>query len=83
MEMAFTELCSWFDGFLKARHQRTGVDEKGMIFLDESTYETSLRQITHDFPAERVDHRQRAVHRRRATFRQVEGSLLGTDKIVR
>jgi hypothetical protein len=49
MELAFSELCSWFDGFLKARHQRTGVDEKGIIFLDESTYETSLRQIARDF----------------------------------
>ena len=49
MEMAFTELCGWFDGFLKARHQRTGFDEKGIIFLDESTYETSLRQIARDF----------------------------------
>ena len=49
MELAFTELCGWFDGFLKARHERTGVDEKGIIFLDESTYETSLRQIARDF----------------------------------
>lgn len=49
MEMAFEELCRWFDGFLKTRHQQTGVDEKGMIFLDESTYETTLRQIARDF----------------------------------
>jgi hypothetical protein len=37
MEMAFEELCRWFDGFLKDRHEQTKVDEKGMIFLDEST----------------------------------------------
>jgi hypothetical protein len=49
MEMAFEELCRWFDGFLKARHQRTGNDEKGMIFFDESTHETSLRQIARNF----------------------------------
>ncbi len=49
MEMAFEELCRWFDGFLKARHQQTGVDEKGIIFLDESTYETTMRQIAKDF----------------------------------
>jgi len=49
MEMAFEELCRWFDGFLKTRHQRTGTDEKGMIFFDESTHETSLRQIARNF----------------------------------
>jgi hypothetical protein len=49
MELAFTELCGWFDRFLKARHQSTGVDEKGIIFLDESTYETTLRRIARDF----------------------------------
>lgn len=49
MEMAFEALCRWFDGFLKARHLQTTVDEKGMIFLDESTYETTLRQIARDF----------------------------------
>lgn len=49
MKLAFIELSDWFDGFLKARHQRTGVDEKGIIFLDESASETSLRQISRDF----------------------------------
>jgi hypothetical protein len=49
IEMAFEELCRWFDGFLKERHQQSGVDEKGMIFLDESTYETTLRQIARNF----------------------------------
>jgi hypothetical protein len=49
MEIAFSELCVWFDEFLKSRHQAIGVDEKGIIFLDESTYETSLRQISRDF----------------------------------
>jgi len=49
MELAFTELCGWFDRFLKARHQATGVDEKGIIFLDESTHETSLRRIAREF----------------------------------
>lgn len=49
MELAFRELHGWFDGFLKTRHQATGTDEKGIIFLDESTYETSLRSIARDF----------------------------------
>ena len=49
METAFSELCAWFDGFLKDRHQAGGPDEKGIIFLDQSTYETSLRRIARDF----------------------------------
>ncbi|WP_435007952.1 DUF3800 domain-containing protein [Tundrisphaera lichenicola] len=49
MEIAFAELCTWFDDFLRNRHQGGAPDEKGIIFLDESTYETSLRQIARDF----------------------------------
>ncbi|MFI5458101.1 MAG: DUF3800 domain-containing protein [Isosphaerales bacterium] len=49
MEMAFTELCLWFDDFLKRRPHSGQHDEKGIIFLDESTCETSLRQIARDF----------------------------------
>ena len=49
MEIAFTELCTRFDDFLRFRHASGGPDEKGIIFLDESTYETSLRQIARNF----------------------------------
>ena len=49
MELAFSELCGWFDEFLKARHLESGNDEKGIIFLDESTHETSLRRIARTF----------------------------------
>ena len=49
MEIAFTELCTSFDEFLRLRHQGGAPDEKGIIFLDESTYETSLRQIARNF----------------------------------
>jgi hypothetical protein len=49
MEIAFEELSVWFDSFLRIRHQECGEDQKGMIFLDESTCETSLRQFARDF----------------------------------
>jgi hypothetical protein len=49
MEIAFEELCLWFDTFLRVRHRESGEDQKGMIFLDESTCETSLRRFARDF----------------------------------
>jgi len=49
MEIAFFDLCLWFANYLQARHSSSRIDEKGIIFLDESTYETSLRQIARDY----------------------------------
>ncbi len=49
MGAAFRVITESFDRFLRARHLETGYDEKGMIFLDESTSETTLRQIARDF----------------------------------
>ncbi len=49
MGEAFRVITESFDRFLRARHLATGRDEKGMIFLDESTSETTLRQIARDF----------------------------------
>jgi hypothetical protein len=49
MEIAFREITQVFDTFLRGRHVETSIDEKGMIFLDESTSETTLRQIALDF----------------------------------
>ena len=39
----------WFNTFLRNRHAESGRDEKGIIFLDESTDETTLRRISRDF----------------------------------
>ena len=49
MGEAFRVITESFDLFLRDRHLATGRDEKGMIFLDESTSETTLRQIARDF----------------------------------
>jgi len=49
MEIAFEELSGWFDTFLRNRHAETGRDERGIIFVDESTYETAMRRIAREF----------------------------------
>lgn len=43
MEIAFEDLCSRFDKFLQRKN------EKGLIILDESTHETTLLRMAHDF----------------------------------
>lgn len=53
MELAFREVCSWFEEFLRGRHTRTGTDERGMVVVDENAMETSLKQIGRDFRRER------------------------------
>jgi hypothetical protein len=43
MEIAFEDLCSRFDKFLQRKN------EKGLMILDESTHETTLLRMAHDF----------------------------------
>jgi len=48
MEVAFEELCSRFDLFLK-RLYSAGDPQRGLIILDESSYETSLQRLARGF----------------------------------
>jgi len=49
MEIAFEDLCSRFDMHLM-RHYHTKKDpQRGLIILDESSYETSLQKMARDF----------------------------------
>jgi hypothetical protein len=48
MEIAFEDLCSRFDLFLKRVHA-TGDRQRGLIILDKSSYETSLQNMAKNF----------------------------------
>jgi len=48
MELAFEDLCSRFDRFL-SRIKNEGDRQRGMIVLDESAHETTLRKMATDF----------------------------------
>jgi len=48
VEIAFEDLCSRFDLFLKREASR-GDRQRGLIILDESTHETTLQQMSRDF----------------------------------
>lgn len=48
MESAFEELCSRFDMQLKRLHA-SGETHRGIIIVDESSYETSLQQLARNF----------------------------------
>lgn len=48
MEYAFEQLCMRFDKFLGRLH-KTGDSQRGLIVLDDSTYETSLQQLSKEF----------------------------------
>ena len=48
MEIAFEDLCSRFDLFLRRLHA-SGDRQRGLIILDESSYETSLQKLARDF----------------------------------
>ena len=50
VELAFEDLCSRFDQFL-GRLQRQGNRQRGLIILDESSYETSLLGMAKNFRA--------------------------------
>ena len=51
MKIAFEELCNRFDIFLKSENAKLDRNHhhRGMIVLDESTYETTLQQLAKDF----------------------------------
>lgn len=48
MELAFEDLCSRFDMYLQGL-SRNGNDQRGLIILDESSYETSLLGMAKNF----------------------------------
>ncbi len=48
MELAFEDLCSRFDLYLR-RLQAQGDRQRGLIILDESAHETSLQRMARDF----------------------------------
>jgi hypothetical protein len=48
MEFAFEQLCNRFDRFLGRLH-RNNDTQRGLIILDESSYETSLQSLTREF----------------------------------
>jgi len=49
MEMAFEDLCSRFNRYLSKLYSTSGNRSKGIIVIDESSYETSLQQMASDF----------------------------------
>ena len=48
MEIAFEDLCSRFDIFLK-RQRDDGQNQRGLIILDESAHETTLQDMARRF----------------------------------
>lgn len=51
MEFAFEQLCNRFDRFLGRLHWQ-GDTQRGLIILDESSYETSLQSLARNFRTE-------------------------------
>lgn len=51
MELAFEHVSSRFDRFLGRLH-KAGDTQRGLIVLDESSYETSLQSLAHEFRTE-------------------------------
>jgi hypothetical protein len=48
MEFAFEHICNRFDRFLGRLHKNSNT-QRGLIILDESSYETSLQTLARDF----------------------------------
>ncbi len=48
MEVAFEDLCSRFDRYL-GRLRASGDDQRGLVILDNSAYETTLQQMSVEF----------------------------------
>lgn len=48
MEVAFEQVCSRFDHFLRRLHN-AGKTERGILILDKSSYETSLQTLATEF----------------------------------
>jgi Protein of unknown function (DUF3800) len=51
MELAFEQVCSRFDQFLTRLHKAKNT-QRGLIILDDSTYETSLQRLAREFRIE-------------------------------
>ena len=51
MEFAFEAICNRFDRFLGRLHH-SGNTQRGLIILDESSYETSLQNLARNFKAQ-------------------------------
>jgi len=49
MEIAFEQLCSRFDLYLKRLHVVDKNTHRGLLVLDESSYETSLQKMATNF----------------------------------
>lgn len=49
MELAFEDLCSRFDLFLRNRHREMNDKQRGLLILDQSTHETTLQKMARDF----------------------------------
>lgn len=59
MEYAFEQICNRFDRFLGRLHKQ-GDTQRGLIVLDESSYETSLQGLARDFRS--IGHRWGHLH---------------------
>lgn len=49
VELAFKELCSRFDLFLKRKFATEGTKDQGIIIFDESSHETSIQNLAKEF----------------------------------
>ena len=45
MEVAFEDLCSRFDQYLKRRYQSSGDRQRGLVIIDKSAYETTIQAM--------------------------------------
>lgn len=49
VEVAFEQLASRFDYYLKRLHRKEGNSQRGIIIFDKSTYETTIQHLAADF----------------------------------
>lgn len=49
MEIAFEDLCSRFDRYLQRTHAEGHSQQRGLVILDKSTYETPLQKMSIEF----------------------------------
>jgi hypothetical protein len=75
MEYAFEQICNRFDRFLGRLHQRNDT-QRGLVVLDESSYETSLQGLATDF-------RSPAGHRWGQLYNMAEVPLFVTSRATR
>lgn len=55
IEMAFEQLASRFDYFLRRLHKKRGDSQRGVMIFDKSTYETTIQNLATDF--RKIGHR--------------------------